>query len=214
MLVLTAYILSAAMHFLGMDGIDDDPNPFICNPTWSSKLDAVKGSLAISPPPSWKISLDILNFAKPSYLCIAEIFGGVNFHQCGKGCHILYVIINTGQKIHVIKILPMRADAILSMISPKILDTSSPSRAEIHDIIMELSLRKQVNFNSMEGSKVVKLEHRAVGTFNLNLWQKSYISRHLTDPAASPEPTGFFFCLVTTFDLQYLAPGFKFNDDM
>ena len=23
----------------------------------------------------------------------------MNFYQCGKGCHVLYVIINTGQKI-------------------------------------------------------------------------------------------------------------------
>ena len=45
-----------------------------------------------------KFSLD-KNFAKPSYLCIAEIFGGVNFRQCGKGRHVLNVIINTGQKI-------------------------------------------------------------------------------------------------------------------
>ena len=37
-------------------------------------------------------------------------FGGINFRQCGKGRHILYVIINTGQKIRVIKISPMRAD--------------------------------------------------------------------------------------------------------
>ena len=50
------------------------------------------------------------NFAKPSYLCIAEIFGGINFHQCGKGRHILNVIINTGQKIRTIKISPIRAD--------------------------------------------------------------------------------------------------------
>ena len=57
----------------------------------------------------WKFSLD-KNFAEPSYLCIAEIFGGINFRQCGKGHHILCVIINTGQKIHVIKISPMRAD--------------------------------------------------------------------------------------------------------
>ena len=48
---------------------------------------------------------------KPSYLCIAKIFSGINFRQCGKGCHILYVIINTGQKIRIIKILPKRADA-------------------------------------------------------------------------------------------------------
>ena len=27
------------------------------------------------------------NFAKPSYLCIAEIFCGINFHQCNKGSH-------------------------------------------------------------------------------------------------------------------------------
>ena len=42
---------------------------------------------------------------------------------------------------------------VLSMISPKILDTSSPSRADIHDMV--LSLGKQVNFNSTEGCKVV-----------------------------------------------------------
>ena len=57
----------------------------------------------------WKFLLD-KNFANPRYLCIAEIFGDIIFHQCGKGHHILYVIINTGQKIHVIKISPMRAD--------------------------------------------------------------------------------------------------------
>ena len=34
----------------------------------------------------------------------------LNFYQCGKGHHILCAIINTGQKIHVIKISPMRAD--------------------------------------------------------------------------------------------------------
>ena len=44
-----------------------------------------------------KFLLDI-NFTKPSYLCITELFGGINFRQCGKGRHILYVIINTGQK--------------------------------------------------------------------------------------------------------------------
>ena len=48
-------------------------------------------------------------FRQP-HLRIAEIFGGINFHQCGKGHHILYVITNTGQKIRVIKISPMRAD--------------------------------------------------------------------------------------------------------
>ena len=50
------------------------------------------------------------NFTKPRYLCIAEIFDGINFHQCGIGRHILYVITNTGQKIRVIKISPIRAD--------------------------------------------------------------------------------------------------------
>ena len=50
------------------------------------------------------------NFAKPSYLCIAEIFSGINFRQCSKGHHILNVIINTGQKIRAIKISPIRAD--------------------------------------------------------------------------------------------------------
>ena len=47
---------------------------------------------------SQKFSLD-KKFAKPRYLCIAEIFDEINFHQCGKGRHILHVIINTGQKI-------------------------------------------------------------------------------------------------------------------
>ena len=47
------------------------------------------------------------NFAKP---CIAEIFGGINFRQRGKGRHILNVIINTGQKIRAIKFSPIRAD--------------------------------------------------------------------------------------------------------
>ena len=56
-----------------------------------------------------KISLN-KNFAKLSYLCIAEIFGGINFRQCCEGRHILNVIINTGQKIHAIKISPIRAD--------------------------------------------------------------------------------------------------------
>ena len=43
------------------------------------------------------------------YLCIAEIFDGINSCQYGKGHHILYVIINTGQKILWIKLLPTRA---------------------------------------------------------------------------------------------------------
>jgi hypothetical protein len=29
------------------------------------------------------------NFAKPHYVCVEEIFGETNFHQYGKGCHIL-----------------------------------------------------------------------------------------------------------------------------
>ena len=36
----------------------------------------------------WKFSLD-KNFAKPSYLCIAETFSEINFRQCSKGRHIL-----------------------------------------------------------------------------------------------------------------------------
>ena len=47
----------------------------------------------------------LIIFTKPRYLCIAEIFSGINFRQCGEGCHILYVIINTEQ----IKISPTRA---------------------------------------------------------------------------------------------------------
>ena len=39
------------------------------------------------------------NFTNPKYLCIAEIFDGIKFCQCNKGCHIRFVIINTGQKI-------------------------------------------------------------------------------------------------------------------
>ena len=59
-------------------------------------------------PYSQKFSLD-KHFANPSYPCITEIFTGINFRQCGKGRHILCVIINTGQKIHRIKISPMQA---------------------------------------------------------------------------------------------------------
>ena len=29
--------------------------------------------------------------------CRKLIFGGIKFRQCGKGCHILYVITNIGQ---------------------------------------------------------------------------------------------------------------------
>ena len=54
-----------------------------------------------------KFSLD-KNFSKPSYLCVAEIFGGINFRQCSKGQRS--VIINAGQKIHAIKIWPIRTD--------------------------------------------------------------------------------------------------------
>ena len=41
----------------------------------------------------------------------AEIFSGINFGRCSKGCHILNIIINTGQKIRAIKISPTRADS-------------------------------------------------------------------------------------------------------
>ena len=34
-----------------------------------------------------------------SCLCIAEKFGGIDFCQCSKGRHILYVMINAGQKL-------------------------------------------------------------------------------------------------------------------
>ena len=44
-----------------------------------------------------------------SYLCVAEIFSGINFRPCGKSHHRLYVFINMGQKICGIKISPMRA---------------------------------------------------------------------------------------------------------
>ena len=51
-----------------------------------------------------EFSLD-RNFAKPSHLCIVEKKLRKNFHQCGKGHHILYAVFNTGQKIRMIKIL-------------------------------------------------------------------------------------------------------------
>ena len=38
-----------------------------------------------------KISLSLAIFV--------YIFGGIKFHQCGKGCHILYVFMNMGQKV-------------------------------------------------------------------------------------------------------------------
>ena len=34
------------------------------------------------------------------YLCIVEMFYGINFRPCSQGHCRLYVIINTGQKIH------------------------------------------------------------------------------------------------------------------
>ena len=33
----------------------------------------------------------------PRHFCTAEIFDGIDFCQCGKGRHILYVIINLTQ---------------------------------------------------------------------------------------------------------------------
>ena len=82
-------------------------------------------------PYTTKISLD-KNFAKPSYFCIAEIFCGIYFRQCGKGPHILNVMINTGQKIHAIKISPIRADCeigetfLLAKISAYAVDEAYP----------------------------------------------------------------------------------------
>ena len=52
---------------------------------------------------TWKFSLD-KSFAKTSYLCIAEIFGGINFHQCSKGCHIPNVIITREQMVKLARI--------------------------------------------------------------------------------------------------------------
>ena len=54
----------------------------------------------------YSFSLD-KNLAQPTYPCITEIFSRMNFHLCSKDHHRLYVIINTGQKIHGIKISPM-----------------------------------------------------------------------------------------------------------
>ena len=45
------------------------------------------------------------NFAKLQLYCI----GGIIIHQCSKGCHALYAIINTGQKLSVIKFRQYRA---------------------------------------------------------------------------------------------------------
>ena len=78
-----------------------------CNYLFSKGLSTYTQDTYI--PYTTKFSLD-KNFAKHSYLCVAEIFGGINFCQCGKGHHILNVIINTGQKIRVTKISPIKAD--------------------------------------------------------------------------------------------------------
>ena len=43
-----------------------------------------------------------------SYLCVAEIFGGINFRQCGKGRHAYPLCTCLGQNLQ-IKISPMRA---------------------------------------------------------------------------------------------------------
>ena len=57
----------------------------------------------------YQIFLD-KNFTKPTcrYLCIADIFDGINFPQYGKGHHKLYVIIDIGQKIRGTKFSPTR----------------------------------------------------------------------------------------------------------
>ena len=47
------------------------------------------------------------SFAKPSYIYIAETLHRI-YHHCGKGCHIVYVINNTGEEFHGYKVLPMR----------------------------------------------------------------------------------------------------------
>ena len=44
------------------------------------------------------INVVIKNFHQAQLSCIAEIFSGINFCQYSKGHHILYAIINTGQK--------------------------------------------------------------------------------------------------------------------
>ena len=41
--------------------------------------------------------------------CVVEIFDGINFRQYGKDCHMLNVIVNTGQKF-VKQISPTRSD--------------------------------------------------------------------------------------------------------
>ena len=63
--------------------------------TWAGLY--IQSSMRQVPLYRWKFSLD-KNFAKPRYLCIVEISGGINFRQCSKGRNILYVIINKGQK--------------------------------------------------------------------------------------------------------------------
>ena len=49
----------------------------------------------------------LMNTVKSRYLCIAEIFGGINFCQCSKVCPILYAIIQN-KKVSVVPFLPMR----------------------------------------------------------------------------------------------------------
>ena len=55
---------------------------------------------------TWKFLLD-KNFTRPSYLHIAEQFGGKNFIKIGKGRHILQSF--TQDKISMIKFLLVRA---------------------------------------------------------------------------------------------------------
>ena len=51
------------------------------------------------------------------YLCITEILDRINFCQYGKGHHMIYVIVNTGQKICGIKFRQQDQVAKLAKIS-------------------------------------------------------------------------------------------------
>ena len=59
---------------------------------------------------SQKFSLDKISpIASPGTFVLQKInIHGINFHQYAKGCHMLYVIINTGQNIRRTTFSPTR----------------------------------------------------------------------------------------------------------
>ena len=84
------------------------------------------------------------NFCQPQIPLYCRNIWGNKFRQCSEGHHILYVIINTGQKNLCGKISPMRADGeigknfLLAKISAYTVCTSMLSYTQFHYFFLNL----------------------------------------------------------------------------